>query len=221
MGVRKGMEAQGWWQVKGEIAGEGDKCSKKNGLHDPLSTSPWQPTPTVTRSSIFLMGWSVCFHSHHHMLTRVPLKNRAVSLLCQRFGTLPTESFLRVFTVRNRKRRLPSKLFPLSIALLQGLWCENQKYPKRRFRQELKSLGVLHVRSQEDSMDLSVLFPFLLTLPGLQSRAWPNQQQGEKAEQRKEGETTHRVTGGEGLSVAETHLARQLWVKECSNYVLA
>lgn len=122
MRVRKGMEAQGWWQVKGEIAGEGDTCQKKNGLHDPFSTSPRQPTPTVTRSFHCFNGL-ICGLPQsppHAALTRVPLKNRAVSLLCQRFGTLPLKVFSEFLLLETGKGGSLLNSFPFPSPFFKG-----------------------------------------------------------------------------------------------------
>lgn len=107
-----------------------------------LSEQSRQPTPTVTHSLIFLRGQSMRFYGHRVLLlTRGPLKNTAVSFPGQKFNTLPIESFPWVFTVRDRKRRIPSKLFSLSIVLLQRLYVKIRKVLRKGLTQELKRLG--------------------------------------------------------------------------------
>lgn len=103
------------------------KCWKGNGLHDASQNNPDSLHPQ-SHTLIFLRGQSMCFYGHRVLpLTRGLLKNTAASFPGQKFNTLPIERFPWVFTIRDRKRRIPSKLFSLSIVLLQRLqgWLKN------------------------------------------------------------------------------------------------
>lgn len=130
----------------------------------------------------------------HAALTRVPLKNTAVSFVCQRFSTLPTESILRVFTVRDRKGG----------SLLNTFYFQSSfKGPGVKIRKTLKE-GPGKKRKAWDAPCekpggrhghiCPVSFPSHTARSS--AKAWRNQQQRKKAEQREEGETTHRVTVG-------------------------
>lgn len=55
----------------------------------------------------------------------------------------------------------------------------------------------VHVRSQKAAVGMSILSPFLLTLPVFCQEPDQTSSRVKKAEQREEGETTHRLKVGE------------------------
>lgn len=138
------------------------------------------------------MGWSTCFRSICFCFWP--------DFLHQKFSTLPTESFLRVLTVRNRKRRLPSQLLTFNCPSSRAqVW--KQKGPKREFRRELEGWGY----SMGEPGGKQWAYPSCPPNPpcGQPSSQEPDRtsSQVKKAEQRKEGEA-HRVKVGERASIA-------------------
>lgn len=215
-GARKGVEAHGRWQVKGETA-ERVKCWKGNGLHDPLGTIPTAYTHSHTL--IFLRGQSMCFYGHRVLLlTRGPLKNTAVSFPGQKFNTLPIESFPWVFTVRGRKRRLPSKLFSLSIVLLQRLCVKIRKALRKGWRKNWKGWGQGAPREKPEGSRRQVhpvSLPFHTA--SLQPRARPNQQQNEEGRAQSRADKPQVNSGVKDYPQLGTQPARQLLVKQYSS----